>query len=297
VTDILPRAGAEQAFTDAGIAARLTPARALRAESTRTEPDARMGHTGVSVRTDALHAMYGTVAVVRDATIAFAPGRVTAIIGPSGCGKSTLLRCINRLHETQPTARISGAVFVAERNVYAPGTDAALVRRGIGFVAQRPTPFPSMSIRDNVAAGLRVAGMRVIGRECEDQVEAVLKRTGLWDEVADRLDGDPMQLSGGQQQRLCLARALAPAPKLLLLDEPTAALDPGSTQRIEELVYRLRGDVTTIIVTHNMQQAARVSDVTAFMLDGTLIEQAPTRVLFTAPGDPRTELYLTGRFG
>jgi phosphate transport system ATP-binding protein len=244
-----------------------------------------------------LDATYGVMPAVRSASIAFAAGRVTAIIGPSGCGKSTLLRCINRLHETQPAARVSGAVFVNGHDVYARGTDATTVRRRIGFVAQRPTPFPSMSIRENVVAGLRVAGIRVSGDALDDRVEAILRRTGLWDEVSDRLDGNPMSLSGGQQQRLCLARALAPEPRVLLLDEPTAALDPGSTQRIEELVYRLRGEVTTIIVTHNMQQAARVSDVTAFMLDGELIEQAPTRVLFTAPADPRTELYLTGRFG
>jgi len=297
VTDVTPRTVAGRERPESRVPARLTPAVALRTISPRDDADAVVARSAVSVRTDALHAIYGNVAVVRDATIAFAPGRVTAIIGPSGCGKSTLLRCINRLHETQPTARITGAVFVEEHDVYAPGIDAALVRRGIGFVAQRPTPFPSMSISENVVAGLRVAGIRVDGRELEDRVEAVLRRTGLWEEVADRLDSDPMSLSGGQQQRLCLARALAPEPRLLLLDEPTAALDPGSTQRIEELVYMLRGDVTTIIVTHNMQQAARVSDVTAFMLDGALIEQAATRVLFTAPSDARTELYLTGRFG
>jgi phosphate transport system ATP-binding protein len=292
VTDVTPRA------LDGRVAARLTPAVSLRV----TPPPAvgvpeGAGAQAVSVRTQALEATYGAISAVRDATIAFAPGRVTAIIGPSGCGKSTLLRCINRLHETQPAARVQGAVYVDGQDVYAAGTDAIAVRRRIGFVAQRPTPFPSMSIRENVVAGLRVAGIRVHGSELEDRVEAVLRRTGLWDEVSERLDGDPMTLSGGQQQRLCLARALAPAPRVLLLDEPTAALDPGSTQRIEELVYLLRGEVTTIIVTHNMQQAARVSDITAFMLDGELVEQAPTRVLFTAPGDARTELYLTGRFG
>jgi phosphate transport system ATP-binding protein len=251
----------------------------------------------VAVRTAGLHAAYGSMPAVRDATITFAPGRVTAIIGPSGCGKSTLLRCINRLHETQPGANVRGEVFVDGQNVYAAGVDAIAVRRGIGFVAQRPTPFPTMTIRENVVAGLRVAGIRAEGETLDDRVEAVLRRTGLWDEVRDRLDGDPMSLSGGQQQRLCLARALAPAPRVLLLDEPTAALDPGSTQRIEELVYLLRGEVTTIIVTHNMQQAARVSDITMFMLEGALVEQAATRVLFTAPADVRTELYLTGRFG
>lgn len=292
MTDVTPQA------IDARLSARLTPAVAMRTVSPATldAPD-DAGRNAVPVRTEQLDATYGGIAAVRDATITFTPGRVTAIIGPSGCGKSTLLRCINRLHETQPAARVRGSVFVDGHNVYAAGTDVVAVRRSIGFVAQRPTPFPSMTIRDNVVAGLRVAGIRASGTELEDRVEAVLRRTGLWGEVSNRLDSDPMRLSGGQQQRLCVARALAPEPRVLLLDEPTAALDPGSTQRIEELVYLLRGDVTTIIVTHNMQQAARVSDITAFMLEGELIEQAPTRVLFTAPTDARTELYLTGRFG
>jgi phosphate transport system ATP-binding protein len=251
----------------------------------------------VTLSTQDLEASYGPVVAVRDATLAFAPGRITAIIGPSGCGKSTFLRCLNRLHETVPAARVRGDVRVGGASIYAPGVDAINVRRGIGFVAQRPTPFPTMSVRDNVVAGLRVAGIRARGSELDDRVEQVLQRTGLWTEVADRLDDDPMTLSGGQQQRLCLARALAPAPRVLLLDEPTAALDPGSTQRIEELVYSLRGDVTVVIVTHNMQQAARVSDHTAFLLDGELVEVSPTRLLFTTPADGRTEAYVTGRFG
>lgn len=237
------------------------------------------------------------MAAVRDVSMSFRPGRVTAIIGPSGCGKSTLLRCLNRLHESTPEARVHGAVLVDGQDIYRTGADAVSVRRRMGFVAQRPTPFPTMSIRENVVAGLRGSSAVRSNHDRDAMVELALQRTGLWSEVRDQLDGNPMTLSGGQQQRLCLARALAPSPTLLLLDEPTAALDPGSTQRIEELVYTLRGDVTVIVVTHNMQQAARVSDRTAFMLDGELVEVAPTRELFTTPADPRTEQYVTGRFG
>ncbi len=282
--------------SEAGSAARahLTPAVALRAVD--AAEDTRSG-SAVPISTHGLEASYGSVRAVREATLTFTAGRVTAIIGPSGCGKSTLLRCLNRLHETVPSARVRGDVRIGGESIYAAGVNAIAVRRGIGFVAQRPTPFPTMSIRENVVAGLQVLGIRATGSELDDRVEEVLQRTGLWNEVADRLDGNPMSLSGGQQQRLCLARALAPAPRVLLLDEPTAALDPGSTQRIEELVYALRGDVTVVIVTHNMQQAARVSDHTAFMLAGELVEVGPTRLLFTAPVDRRTEAYVTGRFG
>jgi phosphate transport system ATP-binding protein len=295
MTDVARGTSVDRSPDGARVAAsRLTPAVTLRA----VDAD-EIGRAGgaVGVSTHGLEATYGTTVAVRDATLAFAPGRVTAIIGPSGCGKSTFLRCLNRLHETVPAARVRGDVRVGGASIYASGVDAIGVRRGIGFVAQRPTPFPTMSVRDNVVAGLRVAGIRARGSELDDRVEQVLQRTGLWTEVADRLDDDPMALSGGQQQRLCLARALAPAPRVLLLDEPTAALDPGSTQRIEELVYSLRGDVTVVIVTHNMQQAARVSDHTAFLLAGELVEVSPTRLLFTTPVDRRTEAYVTGRFG
>ena len=222
---------------------------------------------------------------------------VTAVIGPSGCGKSTFLRCLNRMHETVPTARVSGHVYLGGQDIYAEGVSPIAVRRRVGMVFQRPTPFPTMSIRDNVAAGLRVMEPRPSRSETSAIVERALVRAALWDETRDRLATSAMALSGGQQQRLCIARALATSPDVLLLDEPTASLDPGSTQRIEELVHELREEVTIIIVTHNMQQAARISDHTAFFLAGELVELAPTDALFTSPADERTEAYITGRFG
>jgi phosphate transport system ATP-binding protein len=251
------------------------------------------------VRTVALDAWFGATHAVRGVSLEAPANQVTAIIGPSGCGKSTLLRCLNRMHETIPGARVRGEVWLAGNNIYAPGTNPIRVRRLVGMVFQRPTPFPTMSIRDNVAAGLRVSrnGTRPPRSKIDEIVERALRRTALWDEVKDRLNAAATALSGGQQQRLCIARALATEPPILLLDEPTASLDPLSTQRVEELVYELRQEVTIAIVTHNMQQAARVSDRTAFMLGGELIEIAPTRTLFTAPTDPRTEAYITGRFG
>ena len=253
--------------------------------------------TAPALRTDRLSAWYGAHGVVRDVSMHVAAGEVTAVIGPSGCGKSTFLRCLNRLHEATPGHRVEGAVCVGDRDVYASGVDPMAVRRDIGFVAQRPTPFPTLSIAENVLAGLRGTGRLPSVAERDAVVHTALDRAGLWAEVRDRLAGDPMTLSGGQQQRLCIARALAPSPRVLLLDEPTSALDPLSTQRIEELVYALRGTVTVVMVTHNMQQAARVSDHTAFLLDGMLVELAPTRTLFTTPADARTEAYVTGRFG
>ncbi len=243
-----------------------------------------------------LVARYGSRVAVRNVSLDCQAGVVTAIIGPSGCGKSTLLRCVNRLHESVPGAAATGSVRVGGEEVYARHVDPILLRRNVGMVFQRPTPFPTLSIFDNVAAGLRAAG--ISGRSgLHDIVERALTRAGLWTEVKDQLLGSAQCLSGGQQQRLCIARALAVDPNVLLLDEPTASLDPLGSQRVEELVYELRGSVTIIIVTHNMQQAARVSDTTAFMLDGELVEQAPTRTLFTTPSDQRTEAYVTGRFG
>ncbi|MFN2566694.1 MAG: phosphate ABC transporter ATP-binding protein PstB [Gemmatimonadaceae bacterium] len=252
-----------------------------------------------AVRTVALDAWFGGTHAVRAVSLDVPERQVTAIIGPSGCGKSTLLRCLNRMHETIPGARVRGEAWLAGQNIYAPGTNAIRVRRLVGMVFQRPTPFPTMSIRDNVAAGLRVwhNGSRPRRSEVDAIVERALRRAALWDEVKDRLNAAATGLSGGQQQRLCIARALATEPPILLLDEPTASLDPISTQRVEELVYELRREVTIAIVTHNMQQAARVSEQTAFMLSGELVEVAPTRTLFTAPVDPRTEAYITGRFG
>ena len=246
--------------------------------------------------TEALTAYYGTSRAVREVSVEFAPGEVTAIIGPSGCGKSTLLRCLDRMHETVPGARVEGRVLLDGRDIYARGANPIAVRRHVGMVFQRPTPFPTLNIRDNVAAGLRVTGMPPRA-EVDAIVERALRRAALWDEVKDRLRTSALGLSGGQQQRLCIARALATEPRVLLLDEPTASLDPIGALRIEELVYELRRDMTVVIVTHNMQQAARVSDQTAFMLAGELVEVAPTATLFTRPADGRTEAYITGRFG
>ena len=273
--------------------ATLTPPPLVRETASKARADSR---PRISVRK--LSALFGSNRAVRDVSIDFPDSQVTAIIGPSGCGKSTLLRCLNRMHETIPLARVEGEVQLDGRNLYARGVNPIEVRRRIGMVFQRPTPFPTMSIRDNVAAGLRAFSRDRPSRSREDQiVEESLKRAGLWDEVRDRLRDSATALSGGQQQRLCIARALATKPSVLLLDEPTASLDPLSTQKVEELVHQLRGTVTVIIVTHNMQQAARVSDRTAFMLLGELVEHAETSAMFTTPTDPRTEAYITGRFG
>jgi len=245
-----------------------------------------------------LSAFFGDTAAVKDVSISIPQNAVTAIIGPSGCGKSTLLRCFNRMHETVPRARVEGSVEILGSSIYGEGTSPIAVRRHVGMVFQRPTPFPTMSIRANVAAGLRVDAKSHAARGATNEiVEEALQRAGLWAEVKDQLDESAMALSGGQQQRLCIARALATRPRVILLDEPTASLDPLSTQKVEELVYELRKTVTVVIVTHNMQQAARVSDGTAFLLMGELIEFASTRELFTAPKDQRTESYVTGRFG
>ena len=253
----------------------------------------------VAVSVESLDAYYGATRVVRDVTFAVHTGQVTAMIGPSGCGKSTLLRCLNRMHETLPNARVEGEVRLEGTDIYAPNVSAIGVRRHVGMVFQRPTPFPTMSIRDNVAAGLKTLprNERPSKSETNDIVERALRRTALWDEVKDRLDASAIAMSGGQQQRLCIARALATSPKVILLDEPTASLDPISTQRVEELVYELRCEVTVIIVTHNMQQAARISDHTLFMFAGDMVEYAPTGQMFTTPKDSRTEAYITGRFG
>ena len=221
---------------------------------------------------------------------------VTAVIGPSGCGKSTLLRCLNRMHELSDGGWVTGTALLDGEDIYAPGVDPVQLRRRIGMVFQRPTPFPTMSIYDNVAAGLRVNGR--VGRGALDgAVERALRQAALWDEVKDRLRASALALSGGQQQRLCIARALAPEPEVLLLDEPTASLDPAATQRIEELCHELKARYTIVIVTHNMQQAARVSDYTAFLYLGELVEVGRTDALFTKPAREQTEAYITGRFG
>jgi phosphate transport system ATP-binding protein len=238
------------------------------------------------------------VRALRGIDLDVADGEFVAVMGPSGCGKSTLLRCLNRMHETVPNARVEGEVLFHDQDIYSGEVDPIALRRHVGMVFQRPTPFPTMSIRDNVAAGLRVQpGEKLTRTAVDDVVERALKQAALWDEVKDRLKASATGISGGQQQRLCIARALATAPHVLLLDEPTASLDPLSTQKVEELVYELRHSMTVIIVTHNMQQAARVSDRTVFMLSGDMIETAATNVIFTTPSDPRTEAYITGRFG
>ena len=256
------------------------------------------GNTRLRLETVRLTALFGGHRAVHDVSLLFPAHTVTAIIGPSGCGKSTMLRCLNRMHELTPGASVVGEVLLDNLNVYERDVNPVELRRRIGMVFQRPTPFPTMSIRDNVAAGFRASSRERPSRQREDEiVEESLKVAGVWDELKDRLRDSATALSGGQQQRLCIARALATRPSVILLDEPTASLDPLSVQKVEELVHQLRGSVTVIIVTHNMQQAARVSDRTAFMLLGELVETAPTSAMFTTPSDPRTEAYITGRFG
>ncbi|MDQ8162474.1 MAG: phosphate ABC transporter ATP-binding protein [Gemmatimonadota bacterium] len=244
-----------------------------------------------------LSAGFATRSVLRQLALDAPAGRVLAIVGPSGCGKSTVLRCINRLHELDEHAFVTGHITIGALPVYAAITDPVALRRRVGMVFQRPTPFVTQSVFENVAAGVTAHRRAMPRSEIEARVEVALQRAGLWREVEDRLFGSAMVLSGGQQQRLCIARALAVEPDVLLLDEPTASLDPMGTQRIEELLYDLRDTVTVIMVTHNMQQAARISDTTAFLLGGRVVECAPTRRLFTTPSDPRTEAYVTGRFG
>jgi phosphate transport system ATP-binding protein len=242
-----------------------------------------------------LHAWYGANHAVRGVSLSFGADGVTAIIGPSGCGKSTMVRCINRMHEEIPSARAEGQVLLDGIDLYDAAVDVVAVRRLVGMVFQKPNPFPTMSVIDNVTAGLRLTGA---GRdEIEDRGREALVGAGLWEEVSDRLEAPGTGLSGGQQQRLCIARALAVEPEVLLMDEPCSALDPVATLRIEELIAELKERVTIVIVTHNMQQAARVADTTAFMLSGELVEVGATEKLFTNPDNERTEQYVTGKFG
>ncbi len=248
------------------------------------------------LETDRLTAMYGKFTAVKGVTLGFAANQVHALIGPSGCGKSTFLRTLNRMHEITPGGWITGRVLLGGEDIYAPRVNAMRLRRRVGMVFQKPTPFPTMSIYDNVAAGLRVTG-RPARAELDGLVEGALRQAALWDEVKDRLDGSATALSGGQQQRLCIARTIAPRPEVILLDEPTASLDPLGTQRIEELLFDLKAHFTIVIVTHNMQQAARVSDTTTFFYLGTMVEHGRTRQIFTAPANEQTEAYITGRFG
>jgi phosphate transport system ATP-binding protein len=252
-------------------------------------------HATRRVHIEDLHAYYGETHAVKGVDLAFEPGRVTAIIGPSGCGKSTMVRCVNRMHEEIPGARSEGRVLLDAADLFAPGVDVVAVRRLVGMVFQKPNPFPTMSIFDNIAAGLKFTG--TARDEITDRVNAALEGAGLWGEVEGRLSSPGMSLSGGQQQRLCIARALAVEPDVLLMDEPCSALDPVATLKIEELIAQLKDRVTIAVVTHNMQQAGRVADTTAFMLSGELVEMGPTDKMFTNPDDSRTEEYVTGKFG
>ncbi len=261
---------------------------------------ATVAKQGMSVTLEQLRAFYGDAEQVKGIDLKFNANEVTAIIGPSGCGKSTMVRCINRMHEEIPGARAEGRVLLDDADVYDPGVDVVAVRRAIGMVFQKPNPFPTMSVFDNVAAGLRLSASgrgRTGKAELHEKVEAALRGAGLWEEVSGRLSEPGAGLSGGQQQRLCIARSLAVEPEVILMDEPCSALDPIATLKIEELIEELKQRVTIVIVTHNMQQAARVADRTAFMLSGELIEVAATDDIFTKPSDSRTEEYVTGKFG
>jgi phosphate transport system ATP-binding protein len=249
-----------------------------------------------------LSAWYGTDRVLADVEMEIRPGQVTAIIGPSGCGKSTLLRCLNRMHEELPNARATGQVMFGDWDLYAPDSDPTDVRLHVGMVFQRPNPFPTMTVFENVVAGLKLRG-HYDRSNLKERAEHAMRQAGVWDELKDRLNKPGGRLSGGQQQRLCIARALAVEPQVLLMDEPASALDPISTQLVEDTIVQLKSEVTIVIVTHNMQQAARISDRTAFMLresaerPAALIEIDDTRQMFTKPIDKRTEAYITGRFG
>jgi phosphate transport system ATP-binding protein len=251
--------------------------------------------TGRTIALRDVNAFYGDSHAIKSVTMDYAPNQVTAMIGPSGSGKSTLVRCINRMHEEIPGARADGEILLDDTDVNGDGVDVVAVRRAIGMVFQKPNPFPTLSIFDNVAAGVRLSGMR--GVNIRQRVEESLRGAALWEEVRDRLSQPGIGLSGGQQQRLCIARTIAVEPEVILMDEPCSALDPIATLKIEELIHELKQRYTIVIVTHNMQQAARVADTTAFMLDGALIEHAATDLIFSRPDDARTEEYVTGKFG
>jgi phosphate transport system ATP-binding protein len=248
------------------------------------------------MRVENLSAGFGQKEVLNSISISFNENAVTAIIGPSGCGKSTLVRCLNRMHEVTPGAWVSGHVFLDDEDIFSPSTDPVAIRRKIGMVFQKPNPFPTMSIFDNVAAGLKLNGVRD-RKVISSRVEENLKKAFLWDEIGDRISDSGASLSGGQQQRLCIARALAVEPEVVLMDEPCSALDPSATAKIEQLMRELKKNYTVVIVTHNMQQAARVSDYTAFLYLGKMIEYGPTDKIFENPKDKLTENYITGRFG
>ncbi len=248
------------------------------------------------IQTIGLNAWFGVKQALKDINLTVKANHVTAIIGPSGCGKSTLIRCLNRMHELVPTAKMSGKVLLDGKDIYAGDVDPVLIRRRVGMVFQKPNPFPTMSIYDNVAAGLKLTGVKK-GESLDDTVRRSLEQATLWDEVKDDLKKPGTSISGGQQQRLCIARAIALQPEAILMDEPCSALDPLATAKIEELIVSLKRDYTVVIVTHNMQQAARVSDLTAFMYLGQLVEYGDTTSVFENPKSELTEKYITGKFG
>jgi phosphate transport system ATP-binding protein len=269
----------------------------LQAPEVRSRPAASsepVGSQGHSMTVKDLHAHYGDTHAIKGVSIDYRANQVTAMIGPSGCGKSTVLRCLNRMHEEIPKARAEGQVLLDETDIYGKEIDVVSVRRAVGMVFQKPNPFPTMSIFDNVAAGLKLNGTK--GVDLKERVEKSLRGAGLWDEVKDRLSSPGIGLSGGQQQRLCIARTIAVEPRIVLMDEPCSALDPIATLKVEELIEELKRDYTIIIVTHNMQQAARVADTTAFFYLGELVEHAPTEKIFSNPSEKRTEEYVTGKF-
>ena len=252
---------------------------------------------GAGIKVEKLNAYFGSTRALHGIDLDIGANHATAIIGPSGCGKSTFIRCLNRMHETNPIARAEGTVKIGDTDIYGKGTTPVEIRRRIGMVFQKPNPFPTMTIYDNVASGLKLNGFRD-HKQMDEVVETSLRKSALWDEVKDVVKKKSgASLSGGQQQRLCIARALAVEPEVILMDEPCSALDPISTAKIEDLIFELKENYTVIIVTHNMQQAARVAEFTAFFLMGSLIEYDKTATIFTTPADKRTEDYITGRFG
>jgi phosphate transport system ATP-binding protein len=269
------------------------------AANQETRSQARDIKDGMGLEARNIYAWFGKKLVLEDISMDFAPGTVTALIGPSGCGKSTFIRILNRMHEFIPSAALAGDVLLGGKDIYGSGVDVTKIRLKIGMVFQKPNPFPSMTIRENVLSGIKLAQLKVDNQE--ELLQNCLVRAGLWEEVKDRLDEYGGALSGGQQQRLCIARSLAVNPKVLLMDEPCSALDPGSTLRIEETIRELSESISIVIVTHNMQQAARVSDYTGFLLSdggpGRLIEFGSTSEIFSNPKDKRTLDYVTGRFG
>ncbi len=276
-------------------------------ESEKTKMNANTGYvntsdpqnpvpTGEKMQSIKLNAWFGAKQALKNINLSIRANAVTAIIGPSGCGKSTFVRCLNRMHELVPGSSSSGQVLLDGRDIYSKEVDPVLIRRRVGMVFQKPNPFPTMSIFDNVAAGLRLTGLKR-GKNLDEVVKRSLEQATLWDEVKDDLKKPGTSISGGQQQRLCIARAIALQPEVILMDEPCSALDPVATAKIEELIVLLKHDYTVVIVTHNMQQAARVSDFTAFLYLGELIEYGSTKVIFENPASELTEKYITGRFG